>query len=129
MSIAPFEMKCFTAWNCCPGQEVRLGQIVHTPSSGLTVGVPHDGHLAGGFARRPRFFAFCALAVGDTTCGITSPARITITSSPSRTSLRSQVLLVVEGGELHGDARDLHGLELRRTGPGGRCGPRSTRSS
>ena len=29
-----------------------------------------------------------ALAVGETTCGITSPARITITSSPSRTSLR-----------------------------------------
>ena len=31
---------------------------------------------------------FCAFAVGDTTCGITSPARITITSSPVRTSLR-----------------------------------------
>ena len=86
MSIAP--TKCFTAWKSWPGQEARLGQIVHTPSSGLTVGVPQAGHLAGGSGLGRRFFGRCALAVGETTWGITSPARITITSSPSRTSLR-----------------------------------------
>ena len=52
------------------------------------VGVSHAGQLAGGSGGGLRFFARWAFEVGDTTCGITSPARITITSSPSRTSLR-----------------------------------------
>ena len=88
MSIAPLLTKCLTAWNSWPGHEARLGQIVQTPSSGLIVGVPHDGHFAGGSGTGPRFLRRCAFAVGETTCGMTSPARRTITSSPSRTSLR-----------------------------------------
>ena len=88
MSIAPFETKCLTAWNSWPGHDARLGQIVKTASSGLTVGVPQAGHFDGGFGGGDRRFRFCACGVGETTCGITSPARITITSSPSRTSLR-----------------------------------------
>src|SRR5918995_1109291 len=86
MSIAP--TKCFTAWKTWPGQEARFGQIVHTPSSGLIVGVPQAGHSLGGSGTGPRPLALWALAVGETTCGITSPARMTITSSPSRTSFR-----------------------------------------
>ena len=86
MSMAP--TKCLTAWKTWPGQPVRLGQIVHTPPSALTVGVPQAGHFAGGSVGALRPLRFCAFAVGDTTCGITSPARMTITSSPSRTSLR-----------------------------------------
>ncbi len=88
MSIAPRLTNCLTAWKSWPGQPVRFGQIVHTPPSGLTVCVPHAGHLAGGLGTGERFLRFWAFAVGETTRGITSPARVTITSSPSRTSLR-----------------------------------------
>ena len=42
MSIAP--LKCLTSWKVWPGQPRRLGQIVHTESSGFTVGVSHMGH-------------------------------------------------------------------------------------
>ncbi len=77
------------SWNCWPGQPVRLGQIVNTPSSGFTVGVPHRGHFFGGLAFLSRF-PLRFWITGETTCGMTSPARITITSSPSRTSLRSR---------------------------------------
>ncbi len=62
--------------------------MVHTPPSGLTVAVPHAGHFEGGSGTLPRLRERCAFEVGDTTWGITSPARITITSSPWRTSLR-----------------------------------------
>ena len=86
MSIAP--TKCLTAWKTWPGQEARFGQIVQTPSSDLTVGVPQAGHFAGGCGGAARFFERCAFEVGETTWGITSPARMMITSSPSRTSLR-----------------------------------------
>jgi hypothetical protein len=37
-------------WKFWPGQPRRFGQIVNTESSGLTVGVPHAGHLFGGRA-------------------------------------------------------------------------------
>jgi len=65
-----------------------LGQIVNTPSSGFTVSVPHIGHFFGGFGLRRPFFLRGSF--GATTAGITSPARITTTSSPSRTSLRAR---------------------------------------
>ena len=86
MSIAP--TKCFTAWKTWPGQPALFGQIVQTLPSGLIVGVSQAGQRSGGSGGGLRFFAFCAFEVGDTTCGITSPARMTITSSPGRTSLR-----------------------------------------
>src|SRR5436305_10350721 len=76
MSIAPLLTKCFTAWKIWPGQDARFGQIVHTPSSGLIVGVPQAGHFSGGSGGDDRRLLRCAAGVGDTTCGITSPARM-----------------------------------------------------
>ena len=74
-----------TSWKFCPGQPRRLGQIVHTESSGLIVGVPHIGHFLGGRALRSRLPSRRWIS-GAITCGITSPARVTTTSSRSRTS-------------------------------------------
>src|ERR687885_557205 len=82
MSMVPLATKCLTCWKTCPGQPLRLGQRVHTPSSGLTVGVPHAGHRSGGFGGGPRPGARRGFAVGGTTCRITSPGRTTITSPP-----------------------------------------------
>ena len=83
MSIAP--RKCLTSWKFWPGQPRRLGQIVHTESSGLIVGVPQIGHFFGGRALRSRLPSRRWIS-GAITCGITSPARVTTTSSRSRTS-------------------------------------------
>src|SRR5881398_1793394 len=82
MSMAPLLTKCFTAWKIWPGHDARFGQIVQTPSSGLIVGVLQAGQRSGGLGGGERLRLRCAFGVGDTTCGITSPARITITSSP-----------------------------------------------
>ena len=87
MSITP--AKCFICWNVWPGQPRRFGQIVQTPSSGFTVGVPQAGHSFGGRALRRRLPLRCWIS-GETTCGITSPARVTTTWSPSRTSFRAR---------------------------------------
>ena len=65
--------------------QARFGQRCITSPSGLTTAVPQSGQCAGirnGFV--PRRWA----PAGPTTCGITSPARCTITVSPSRMSLR-----------------------------------------
>ena len=88
MSIAPLLTKCLTCWKDWPGQPARLGQIVKTAPSGLTVSVPQAGHFFGGFGLRA--LLFLRGSFGETTWGITSPARITTTSSPSRTSLRAR---------------------------------------
>ena len=88
MSIAPLLTKCLTCWEAWPGQPLRLGQIVNTESSGLTVGVSHFGHRFGGLGLRA--LRFLRGSFGETTWGITSPARMTTTSSPSRTSLRAR---------------------------------------
>ena len=88
MSIAPLLTKCLTCWKDWPGQPALLGQIVKTAPSGLTVGVPQAGHFFGGFGFRGLPLRRCSS--GATTWGITSPARITTTSSPTRTSLRAR---------------------------------------
>ena len=88
MSMAPRWTKCLTCWKTCPGQPVRFGQIVQTPS-GLIVGVPQIGHFLGGFARRRRL-PLRRWISGATTWGMTSPARVITTSSPTRTSLRAR---------------------------------------
>ena len=110
MSIAP------TKWSssCCgrPGHS-RFGHLVNTESSGLTVGVSHTGQRSGGFGAGGRSLRSATCGAGESTCGITSPARSTITSSPSRMSLRAKVLLVVERRELDGDAADVNRLEHR----------------
>ena len=63
-------------------------------------------------ARGARFLRFCAFAVGDTTRGITSPARVTITSSPSRTSLRAMSSSLCSVASFTVTPGDLHRLEL-----------------
>ena len=88
MSIAPLLTKCLTCWKDWPGQPERLGQIVKTESSGLIVSVLQAGQRFGGLARRVRFGRFWIS--GETTWGMTSPARITTTSSPTLTSLRAR---------------------------------------
>ena len=63
----------------------RFGQRCITSPSGLTISASQSGQrsgIANGFVPRA-----CEPA-GPTTCGITSPARWTITVSPSRISLR-----------------------------------------
>jgi hypothetical protein len=49
--------------------------------------------------------------IGETTCGITSPARITTTSSRLADVLALEVLLVMERRGAHRDAADMDGLE------------------
>jgi len=53
--------------------------------SGLTISTPQSGHFAGILNG---FVPFSCGSTGPTTWGITSPARWTITLSPSRMSLR-----------------------------------------
>ena len=95
MSIAPRETKCLSSCHARPGQS-RFGHFVNTEPSGLTVGVLQNGQRSGGRGRRGRPFCSTTCGAGETTCGITSPARSTITSSPARMSLRDDVLLVVQ---------------------------------
>ena len=90
MSIAPREAKCLRSWNCWPGQPARLGHLVKTASSGLDRRRVAGRAALGRLGRRARGrCALTACGAGETTCGITSPARSTITSSPARTSLRA----------------------------------------
>ena len=63
----------------------RLGQRCMTSPSGLTTSTPQSGQR---FGIRNRFVLGACSPAGPTTCGITSPARWTITRSPSRMSLR-----------------------------------------
>ena len=69
--------------------QTRFGQRVNTPGP-FSVGVAHDGHAGGRDGDRAAIGRSTACGAGETTCGITSPARRTITSSPTRTSLRAR---------------------------------------
>ena len=89
MSIAPREAKCLSSCHCWPGQPARLGHLVKTASSGLTVGVSQDGQRSGGWGAGARSGRSTAWGAGESTCGMTSPARSTMTSSPGRRSLRA----------------------------------------
>ena len=72
-------------WNRCPGQPRLFGQIVQSPLlDGRRVAGRADRRRRGDSARP---FFLTASGVGPTTRGITSPARVMITSSPSRMSL------------------------------------------
>ena len=88
MSIAPRETKCLSSCQARAGQS-RLGHFVNTLSCGFTVGVSQNGQRAGGRGRGGRRLRSTTCGAGETTCGITSPARTTITSSPARMSLRT----------------------------------------
>ena len=87
MSIAPRETQWLSSCHWRSGHS-RLGQRVKTDPSGLIVGVPQAGHSAGGTGGFARSSRSRACGAGETTCGMTSPARRTITSSPTRMSLR-----------------------------------------
>ena len=89
MSIAPRETKCLSSCHWRPGHTV-FGHFVKTPSSGLTVGVSQTGQRAGGRGGSARPSRSAACGAGETTCGMTSPARRTMTSSPTRRSLRAR---------------------------------------
>src|SRR5205085_12587618 len=85
MSIAPREAKWESHSIDCDGQPRLLGQRQYAPPGSRTSAVSHDGQVEGnvhGFDRRGRFDR-----TEPTISGITSPARRTITVSPSRTSL------------------------------------------
>ena len=63
----------------------RLGQRCMTSPSGFTTASLQSGHRSG---IRNSFVPFACAPAGPTTCGITSPARWTMTLSPSRICLR-----------------------------------------
>ena len=65
------------------------GSCVKTEPS-LTVGVSQNGQRSGGRGGGERSGFSSACGAGESTCGITSPARSTITSSPARMSLRAR---------------------------------------
>src|SRR5712691_12014682 len=68
----------------CDGHRALLGQNQYAPLR--TSAAPHEGHFFGnfhGFALGGRLER-----TGPTTSGMTSPARRTMTVSPSRTSFR-----------------------------------------
>ena len=110
MSIAP--RKCLTSWNVCPGQPRRLGQIVHTESSGLTVGVPHIGHFFGGLGlAQPLALATLDERgdhLGDHVAGPRHDDLVALANVLAR-----QILLVVEGRRRDRDAADVDRLQHR----------------
>ena len=84
--MAPLLTKCLMLSTICAGQE-RFGQRTATSPSSRTTREPHEGHVSG--ICQTASVARCAFWItGPTTCGITSPARCTMTSSPGRMSLR-----------------------------------------
>src|SRR5256885_596929 len=97
--------------------QALFGQRCIASPSGFTMSAPQSGHCFGilnGFVP-----GWCSPA-GPTICGMTSPARCTTTTSPSRMSLRlmsSSLCSVAPDG----DAADLDGFEHRprieRAGP------------
>ncbi len=86
MSIAPRAAKWPRACWICAGQD-RLGQRICTSPGGCTTGVPHAGQRSGMTKARSAPVRSCVS--GPTTCGITSPARWTMTLSPIRRPLRA----------------------------------------
>ena len=125
MSIAPLLTKCLTCWKDWPGQPARLGQIVKTASSGLTVGVPQAGHFFGGFGLARALLAALDQRRDDLGDHVAGPHHHDLVADPD--VLARQVLLVVEGRGGDGDAADVDRLEHRERAPGGRCGRRSRR--
>ena len=72
--------------NTRPGQET-FGQYTMTSSWGRSTFELHTGQRSGGAYRDPLRTPF--LITGPNTCGITSPARVTSTQSPTRMSFAS----------------------------------------
>ena len=89
----------------------RFGQRCITSPAGLTTSVLQSGQR---FGILHGFVPGSCSPAGPTTCGITSPARWTITRSPTPDVLATDVVLVVQGRAGDGDAADLHRLELRQ---------------
>ena len=127
MSIAPREAKCVSSCQRRPSQS-RLGHFVKTAFSGLTVGVPHTGQCFGGFGgpRAARALDLVRRRRDDLRDHV---ARAQDDDLVARADvLAGEVLLVVQRGELHRDAADVHGLEDRERMQVAELRRRSTRS-
>src|SRR5436190_12240606 len=84
MSMAPRDANANSHSTFCDGHARLLGHRQYASPSLRTSPVPHEGHFFGnlhGLAPLGRFDR-----TGPTTSGMTSPARRTITVSPTRTS-------------------------------------------
>ena len=86
MSIAPREAKWKSPCWICAGQE-RFGQRIWTSPSGWTTGVSQTGQRSG--IVQGRSSPVRSWVSGPTTCGMTSPARCTMTLSPTMRPLRA----------------------------------------
>ena len=90
--------------------QARFGQRCIASPSGLTISVPQSGQCVG---IRNSFVPRRCGPAGPTICGMTSPARWTMTSSPCADPLAVDVLLVVQRRAGDGDAADLDRLHDR----------------
>ena len=90
--------------------QARFGQRCIASPSGFTISVPQSGQCVG---IRNSFVPRRCGPAGPTICGMTSPARWTITSSPCADPLAVDVLLVVQRRAGDGDAADLDRLHDR----------------
>ncbi len=110
MSMAP--RKCLTSWKVWPGQPRRFGQMVHTESSGFTVGVSQTGHLLGGLGL-PQSLALAPLDqrrdhLRDHVAGARDDHLVALAGVLAR-----QVLLVVKGGGRDRHPSHVNGLQHR----------------
>ena len=99
----------------CAGQNRPPLQRQSTSPSSRAIALPHTGHWPpSALAQVERLAASAGRlsARTPTTSGITSPARRTITVSPMRTSLRRDLVLVVQRGVADRRAADEHRLQL-----------------
>ena len=111
MSIAPLLTKCLTCWKGWPGQPARLGQIVKTASSGLTVSVPQAGHFFGGFGLRALPSAALDQRRDHLRDHVAGAHHDHLVADAD--VLARQVLLVVQGRGGDGDAADVDRLQHR----------------
>src|SRR5881227_1721239 len=102
MSIAPRETKCLSSCHWRSGHS-RLGHLLKTPSSGLTIGVSQNGQRSGGRSGGERSGRSTAWVAGTQDDHLVAAADV----------LAREVLLVVQRGELDRHAADVHGLQLR----------------
>ena len=115
MSIARRLAKCSSACLRCAGQNRPPVQCQSASPSSRTMALPHTGQCPPSRLNRSNGSPALAGRISittPTTSGITSPARRTITVSPMRTSLRRDLVLVVQRGVADRGAADEHRLQL-----------------
>ena len=110
MSIAPRETKCLSSCHGAPGT-ARFGHFVNTPPSGLTVGVPQNGHFAGGSGGVGAALRSTACGAGETHLRDHVAGAQHDHLVADAHVLAREVLLVVQRRELDGHAADVDRLE------------------